>query len=128
MASYTHAIHDGDGGGMWAGGGAGESWTGAARRQLLGSASAGGHPPPQWELVALCAILGVCLCLQLLTSTRIARSFDGGPAELATFQRLRRRYNIVYTLGTFGDWIQAGLFNIRASREPSRSRRRYEYS
>jgi len=81
----------GDGGG---GGGAG----------VLGSDAGGGRPQPV-ELVALCVVCVVCLCMQGFTATRAARAY-GDIKEHASFLRLRRRYNIVYILGTFGDWIQ----------------------
>ena len=42
--------------------------------------------------------------MQGFTATRGAVKYGG--ADHASFQRLRRRYNIVYTLGTFGDWIK----------------------
>ncbi|ACO64922.1 major facilitator superfamily [Micromonas commoda] len=44
------------------------------------------------------------------TTTRGQRAYGSdrgsGDQQHATFRRLRRRYNVVYTLGTFGDWIQ----------------------
>lgn len=56
------------------------------------------------ELVALVVVIGACVVMQGFTATRGAVKYGG--ADHASFQRLRRRYNIVYTLGTFGDWIQ----------------------
>lgn len=66
------------------------------------------------ELAALCVVCGACLAVQWIAGRVRQRSEGaksptrGNPIDTthAAFVRLRRRYNIVYTLGTFGDWIQ----------------------
>ena len=56
------------------------------------------------ELVALVVVCGFCVVLQALMARRGAVKHGAG--DHVAFQRLRRRYNAVYALGTFGDWIQ----------------------
>ena len=58
------------------------------------------------ELVALVLVCAACVCMQAFTARRGATRHGATAAEHASFQRLRRRYNAVYVLGTFGDWIQ----------------------
>ena len=58
------------------------------------------------ELVALVLVCTACVCMQAFTARRGATRHGATAAEHASFQRLRRRYNAVYVLGTFGDWIQ----------------------
>ena len=82
----------------------------AWRRDLLEVFQAGAHigavasVAPGLELVALVVVCGVCVVMQALISRRGAVKHGGG--DHVAFQRLRRRYNVVYALGTFGDWIQ----------------------
>jgi hypothetical protein len=82
----------------------------ASRRDLLeevSGASAGADiasDAPGLELVALVVMCGVCVVLQAFMARRGAVKHGAG--DHVAFQRLRRRYNAVYALGTFGDWIQ----------------------
>ena len=84
----------------------------ASRRDLLeevsrASARVGAHIASDatgLELVALVVVCGVCVVLQALMARRGAVKHGAG--DHVAFQRLRRRYNAVYALGTFGDWIQ----------------------
>ena len=82
----------------------------ASRRDLLeevSRASAGADiasDAPGLELVALVVMCGVCVVLQAFMARRGAVKHGAG--DHVAFQRLRRRYNAVYALGTFGDWIQ----------------------
>lgn len=84
----------------------------ASRRDLLeevsrASARVGAHMASDatgLELVALVVVCGFCVVLQALMARRGAVKHGAG--DHVAFQRLRRRYNAVYALGTFGDWIQ----------------------
>ena len=82
----------------------------ASRRDLLeevSRASAGADiasDAPGLELVALVVMCGVCVVLQAFMARRGAVKHGAG--DHVAFQRLRRQYNAVYALGTFGDWIQ----------------------
>ena len=84
---------------------------GAGRDAGSQSVSGGPQPwgPEAWSLGLVCA---ACVVMHGFTTTRGQRAYGGqdrhasSDAQHATFRRLRRRYNIVYGLGTFGDWIQ----------------------
>ena len=81
-----------------------------SRRDLLeevSGASAGARiasDAPGLELVALVVACGVCVVIQAFMARRGAVKHGAG--DHVAFVRLRRRYNTVYALGTFGDWIQ----------------------
>ena len=82
-------------------------WRRVATSEEVPRASAGADiasDAPGLELVALVVMCGVCVVLQAFTTRRGAVKHGAG--DHVAFQRLRRRYNAVYALGTFGDWIQ----------------------
>tara|TARA_B110000977_G_scaffold147016_1_gene186347 strand:- start:8131 stop:9780 length:1650 start_codon:yes stop_codon:yes gene_type:complete len=58
------------------------------------------------ELVCLVAVCGMCVVMQLVIARRGAVRHSDGNQNHVAFQRLRKRYNVVYAFGTFGDWIQ----------------------
>ena len=81
-----------------------------SRRDVLeesSGASAGARivsDAPGLELMALVVACGVCVVMQAFMARRGAPKH--GTSDHVAFVRLRRRYNTVYALGTFGDWIQ----------------------
>ena len=81
-----------------------------ARDAGVSSSSSGGPQPWGPELWSLGLVCAACVVMHGFTTTRGQRAYGSdrgsGDQQHATFRRLRRRYNVVYTLGTFGDWIQ----------------------
>jgi len=76
----------------------------------VSSSSSGGPQPWGPELWSLGLVCAACVVMHGFTTSRGQRAYGSdrgsGDQQHATFRRLRRRYNVVYTLGTFGDWIQ----------------------
>lgn len=81
-----------------------------ARDAGVSSSSSGGPQPWGPELWSLGLVCAACVVMHGFTTSRGQRAYGSdrgsGDQQHATFRRLRRRYNVVYTLGTFGDWIQ----------------------
>ena len=81
-----------------------------ARDAGVSSSTSGGPQPWGPELWSLGLVCAACVVMHGFTTTRGQRAYGSdrgsGDQQHATFRRLRRRYNVVYTLGTFGDWIQ----------------------
>ena len=81
-----------------------------ARDAGVSSSTSGGPQPWGPELWSLGLVCAACVVMHGFTTSRGQRAYGSdrgsGDQQHATFRRLRRRYNVVYTLGTFGDWIQ----------------------